>query len=99
MIDKKKVIQSIFNAVEEINRQLPGNKKIEQSRKTVLFGEDGKLDSLGFVNLIVAIEQNIEDEFGVNITIANERAMSQRNSPFKTIGTLADFIDMLQKEK
>ena len=50
------------------------------------------------LNLIVVIEQNIEDEFDVSITIADERAMSQKHSPFRTIGTLADYIDMLLKE-
>ena len=98
MMNKEKIIQSIFTAVEEINGQLPGNKQLEQSTKTVLFGKDGKLDSLGLVSLIIAIEQNIEDEFDECITIADERAMSQKRSPFRTIGTLADYIDMLLKE-
>jgi acyl carrier protein len=44
------------------------------------------------------IEQNIEDEFDVSITIADEKAMSQKRSPFRTIGTLADYIDMLLRE-
>jgi len=48
--------------------------------------------------LIVAIEQNIEDEFDVSITIADVRAMSQKHSPFRTIGTVADYINMLLKE-
>ena len=95
----KNAVQVIFKAVEEVNGQLPKNKQLEQSTKTVLFGRDGKLDSLGLVTLLVIIEQNIEDEFNVNITIADERAMSQKHSPFRTVGSLADYIEMLLEEK
>ena len=97
-MNKKKVVQIIFYAVEEINEQLPQQQQLGQSTKTVLFGKDGKLDSLGLVTLLVIIEQNIEDEFDVSITIADEKAMSQKRSPFRTIGTLADYIDMLLRE-
>ena len=96
---KRKTIENvIINAVQEINEQLPQEQQLGQSTKTVLFGKDGKLDSLGLVSFLVIIEQNIEDEFDVSITIADERAMSQKHSPFRTIGTLADYIDMLLKE-
>ena len=97
-MSNKKIENLIFNAIKEINEQLPQEQQLGQSTKTVLFGKDGRLDSLGLVNILVIIEQNIEDEFDVIITIADERAMSQKHSPFRTIGTLADYIDMLLKE-
>ena len=94
----KNIQNLIINAVQEINEQLPQEQQLGQSTKTVLFGKDGKLDSLGLVTLLVIIEQNIEDELDVSITIADERAMSQKRSPFRTIGTLADYIDMFLRE-
>ena len=98
-MEKRKTIEKlIFNSIEEINEQLPLEQQLTQSTKTVLFGKDGKLDSLGLVTLLVLIEQNIEDEFDLSITIADERAMSQKHSPFRTVGILADYIDMLLKE-
>ena len=99
MGNRKTIENLIITSVKEINEQLPQAEQLGQSTKTVLFGKDGKLDSLALVNLIVAIEQNIEDEFDVSITIADERAMSQKYSPFRTIGSLADYIEMLLKEK
>ena len=81
-----------------MNNNLSKDNKLGLSKKTILFGKDGKLDSLGLVNLLVIMEQNIEDEFDVSIIIADERAMSQKHSPFRTIGTLADYIIMLLKE-
>jgi acyl carrier protein len=45
--------------------------------------------------LIVAVEQNIEDEFDITIILADERAMSQKHSPFRTVRSLVDYIETL----
>jgi len=71
---------------------------LDKSIDADLFGGKGKLDSLGLVSFVVATEQEIEEEFGVPISIADERAMSQKNSPFKTLGTFADYISLLLEE-
>jgi len=97
-MSKERFLKIIYNAIESTNNQREKNLKLDKDPDTVLFGNKGVLDSLGLVNLLVIIEQNIEDGFDVNITIADERAMSQKRSPFRTIGTLADYIDMLLKE-
>ena len=96
---KEKVTQSIFKAIDELNEQLPPEQNLEKSIETRIVGKGGKLDSLGLVNFIVAVEQMIEDEFEVPITLADERAMSQNQSPFRTVGTLAEYIAMLIEEK
>ena len=89
----------IMNSIEEINRQLENEHQLEKSTNTVLFGEGGKLDSLGLINLVVAVEQNIEDEFDVTITLADERAMSQERSPYRTVESLLEYISMLISER
>ena len=99
MSKNERIKKVIINSIEEINQQLQKENQLEKSTNTILFGEDGKLDSLGLVNLLVIIEQNIEDELQVIITLADERAISQRNSPFRTVKTLADYIEMLLDEK
>ena len=98
MGNRKTIENLIITSVKEINEQLPQEQQLGQSTKTVLFGKDGKLDSLGLVTLLVIIEQNIEDEFDVSITIADERAMSQKHSPFRTVEALVDYLKMILKE-
>jgi len=98
MIMNEKIKQAIFNSIEEINQQLEKEDKLEKSIDTILFGEGGNLDSLGLINLVVAVEQNIEDEFDVTITLADERAMSQERSPFMNVGSLAEYIEILLDE-
>ena len=85
MTNNEKIIQLIFSVVDTVNQQLPPEQRLEKSVDTVLFGRFAKLDSLGLVNLIVATEEKIEIELEETITLADERAMSQKNSPFRTI--------------
>ncbi len=93
---KRDNIENIIkNSVEEMNEQLPGDQQLNYSPEAVLFGSGGNLDSLGLVSLLVIIEQNIEEEFDTNITIADEKAMSQKNSPFRTVSALIDYIELL----
>ena len=96
---KEKILQLIYEAIDVLNTQLPQEEYIEKHDGTALFGSGSKLDSLDLINLVVAVEQNIEDEFDVTITLADERAMSQETSPFKTVGTLTDYIEMILEEK
>ncbi len=97
MADIKGITQSLFNVIDEFNRTLPAEKRLEKALDTTLFGKNG-LDSIGLVNLIVAAEQRIEEDFGIPISLADERAMSQEKSPFRTVDTLANYIALLLKE-
>jgi len=93
--NQERILQAIYAAVDEVNEQLPRGAALEKSPDTILFGKSGKLDSLALVGLIVAVEQNIQEEFGAAVTLADERALSQKNSPFKTIATLTDYVSLL----
>lgn len=100
MTHADKVIQAIYEAIDEVNPQLEDQKRIHnKSIATPLYGgESGQLDSLSLVTLCVAIEQKIEDKFQTPIMIADERALSQKKSPFLTIKTLADYLQLLLSE-
>jgi acyl carrier protein len=65
---------------------------------TVLLGQDGLLDSLGLVNLLVDVEQTLEEETGTALIIGDDRAVSASHSPFRTVGSLADYaMDLLHQ--
>ncbi|MBL8166246.1 MAG: acyl carrier protein [Anaerolineae bacterium] len=59
--------------------------------ETPLFGKNGLLDSIGLVSLIVAVEQGIEDRYQKAVSLADEKAFSQKKSPFRSIDSLADY--------
>lgn len=66
---------------------------------TVVFGIDSSLDSLGLVSFLADIEQSIYETYQVEIVIASERAMSLKYSPFQTVGSLVDFVNLLVEEE
>lgn len=66
---------------------------------TRLIGHAGVLDSMGLVTLIVDLEQRLEQEYDVMVVIADERAMSQKHSPFRSVGSLADYVCELVKKE
>ena len=66
---------------------------------TVLFGPGGVLDSLGLVSLVLDLEQAIETRYDVAVTLADQRAMSQERSPFRSVQALADYaMERVQDE-
>ena len=65
---------------------------IELSMDSKLFGGGGPLDSMALVNLVVDLEELIEDDYGKTITLADEKAMSRRTSPFSRVKNLIDYI-------
>ena len=99
MTARNKILKGIYVAIDEINEQLPEDQNLEKSLETVLLGSSGKLESINLVNLLVAIEENIEETFGIPISITDERAVSEKNSPFRTVETLCNFVLNLLDEK
>jgi acyl carrier protein len=96
MTTNKEIIEIIYKSIDEINQQ--NDTHITKSAGTKLFGRDSDIDSLGLVNLITSIEDGIEELTGKYFPIADERALSMENSPFKTIETLANYIEILINE-
>tara|TARA_B110001452_G_scaffold121783_1_gene101031 strand:+ start:2518 stop:2805 length:288 start_codon:yes stop_codon:yes gene_type:complete len=66
---------------------------IELTLDSKLFGGGGPLDSMALVNLLVDLEELIEDDFGVSTTLADEKAMSRRTSPFSRVKYLIEYIE------
>ena len=91
--------EAIIEHIAEFNSTLENPVDLEKGADSVLFGAGGVLDSVDFVSLVVDIEQMVEDKFGQVVGLADTRAMSQKNSPFRTVGTLAAYIEARLKEQ
>jgi acyl carrier protein len=97
MIDN--IYKSIYKSIDEVNSQMSKEEQLIKSPDTVLYGDSSSIDSIGLINIIVTVEQNIEDDFEKSITLADQKAMSQKQSPFKTVESLAKYIQILIEEK
>jgi len=98
METRDRVRESILKAIDEHNAGRGKNDPLGHAEDTVLLGEAAKIDSIGLLHLIVAVEENIEDQFGLSVSVADERAVAQEKSPFRTIATLTEYIAMLVDE-
>ena len=85
------LVSLILETLDELQEQEDTTILVAVDAKTPLFGREGVLDSLGLVTLIVALEQKIEDKYGVQVALADEKALSQLKSPFRTVGSLAEY--------
>lgn len=91
-----KIVDVILDTLRELDQQgvvqLGG---VEVDAQTALFGQVGLLDSVGLVSLVVAVEQAMEDKLELTVSLADERALSQRTSPYRTVQTLATYAASL----
>jgi D-alanine--poly(phosphoribitol) ligase subunit 2 len=90
-----RIVAAVLAAAEELNPSLEEPVDVARGEEAPLYGGDGPLDSLALVTLTSDVEQRLEDEFGVLITLTDERAFSQARSPFRTVGSLAEFAATL----
>jgi acyl carrier protein len=95
MNDPENIVAAIYRAVDWINGELPQHRRLAKVPGTRLLGSESVLDSMHLVSLIIAIEREVEDTFGVALTLADERALSMKESPFRSIQSLADYIGIL----
>ncbi len=95
MDDPENILAAIYRAVDWINGEMPPDRQLIKAPDTPLLGTESVLDSMQLVSLIVAIEREVEDAFGVAVTLADERALSMQASPFRSIQSLADYIGIL----
>jgi acetyltransferase-like isoleucine patch superfamily enzyme len=93
-----RVVAAIYRAIDWINGELPPDRQLIKAPQTRLVGSQSVLDSMRLVNLIVAIEREVEDTFGVAVSLADERALSMKASPFRSIQSLAVYIGTLVTE-
>jgi D-alanine--poly(phosphoribitol) ligase subunit 2 len=84
-------IELIYAAVDELNAQ-SGEQIIEKNPDAPLLGSDKGIDSLTFINLIVAVEEQINQRTGKSIILVDEDYMAEEKHPFRTLGTLTDYV-------
>jgi acyl carrier protein len=97
---KKETINSIvINQVNEVVSTFEENQKFNVIESTILFGPGSLIDSLSLVSVIVDLEAIFLEEYGLNISLTDDKAMAREKSPFENITTLVDYIFELIDEQ
>ena len=82
---------AVLHAMRQANLARPPDAQLTVAPDAVLYGAGSALDSLGLVSLLIDIEDALHDR-GIDIMLSDERAMSQRRSPFRSVPALVSFI-------
>ena len=89
-IDRREVVEIISRIVRQV-RGAPQN----VDENTHLFGTDGFLDSLRLISVVLDTEQEMNDKYGLAISLADNPAVSRERSPYRSVGSFADYILMV----
>ena len=95
---KNKIEEIIIEVLIELNEELEKGALNNPTKDTKLYGGSGALDSLALVSLITDLEERISDEFDNDIILADEKAMSQKTSPFRNVESLTIYIQKILEE-
>lgn len=86
--------EALSGALDERGKAAPD----DLGPETPIFGRGALLDSLGLATLVMELEARIEEAHDVTVVIADDRAMSRRNSPFRTLASLVDYVEERLRE-
>ena len=93
-LTSEQIQQVIVGVIENTNQGRVADQQIGCAADSPIFGADSPLDSLGLVGLLFDIEDELRDK-EIEVSLGDERAMSQTRSPFRTVATLAEYINTL----
>lgn len=88
-MDKQKISEIVIDILSDYCKE--NDIDAEITKDTPLIGSNKIMDSMGLVNNIVDIETAFLDE-DIEISLTSEAAMSGRISPFRSVGSLCNFI-------
>ena len=94
-----KLVPVIIELLRDLQDQYDTDQKIDLNPDTIIYGEQGFLDSTGLVNLILSLEEFIEEQYDIEISLADEKAFSISYNPFRTVKVLADYCQSRIQER
>jgi len=88
----EKIYQLVIKQLVELNETLPAEQQFVADKNTVLFGNNSNIDSLSLVSVIVDLETIFSEQYGQDISLTDDRAMTREISPFTNVKNLAEYI-------
>jgi acyl carrier protein len=83
--------ETVLDAMRSANLARAASSQLVVSPDAPFFGPGSSLDSLGLVALLLDIEEALQAR-GCDVVLSDERAMSQKRSPFRTVQTMVAYI-------
>jgi acyl carrier protein len=87
----------VLQAMRATNQARDAASQLAVAADAPIFGPDSPLDSLGLVGLLLDVEEGLQ-EVGCDVVLSDERAVSQKRSPFRNVSSLVAYISTLARE-
>ena len=91
-LDRTAILALVQTSLKELGEDLNKESLLFTDENTRLFGSRSALDSMNLVNLIADIEERLSEDYNIDITLANQSAMSRTHSPFRKVSSCVDYI-------
>jgi len=88
-----RLLDVVTHAIIELNETREDKIPTDDVLGIGLYGDDGIFDSMHLVSFLALVEEKLEDEFDVEISLTSEKAVSRRVSPFSSMTRLIEFME------
>jgi len=95
MQDQNQTETLIFKAVDRVNSVLLDVNAVPKQSGTILWGGGAVLDSMGFVNFVVALEEVVLEETGMSLNLTE--ALNAPENAVPSTMTISDLAKLLAK--
>ena len=89
------ILGLVYAAIDDVNAQSANGALLEKTPEAPLLAGKKGVDSLTFVNLVVALEEQIQTKTGNSVVLVDEDSMALNEHPFRTVGTLASYVEQI----
>jgi len=90
-ITRGQILELVLQVSRKVMQDLPPEQRTTFTPSSQLIGGDSPLDSLALVGFVIELQEALQSKFGVAVTLADERALTQPVNPFSTVDTLTDY--------
>ena len=90
--ERNQIANIVLKTLRELGEDLEIDALKAADEDTRLFGAKSALDSMNLVHFIADVEERLSDELNVEIVLANQNAISRKNSPFRRASNCIDYI-------
>lgn len=87
-----KIRDIVYAALEELNAYRSSESPLEISDSLILFGSGSPLDSLDLVSVITDVEEKLNDELSISLSLTDDYALAAVPSPYDSVKNLIAFV-------
>ena len=100
MLNRSRIEEIVYQAIDRVNEVLLDENGVPKAPATVLLGPAAVLDSMGYVNFIVALEETLVEGTGLTLNLVEQLSAPGNDAPkVATVGEFVDFVFRLVRAR